>query len=302
MNGTLLSQTAEPVFLMNPPLSLDTSIPNNRTMSLLSDEERKIDFNRAMDQWLELYRSLSKDALVYLLPSSKPLQDLTFVSNIGVILNHLDNPVAIVSNFRAEGRQGESAVGKNFFSELGYEVHMPDSYFEGEADFKHLSGNVYFGGYGLRSSKKSHQWMMDQFQTEVISIKLDDPHLFHLDCAMFVLDEETILLCTSICDKETICSIEKHCRIVDVPIDLAYRGATNSVCCGSTILTESRVENLKKGDKHFEVEKKKRTFLEKIADEKEIEISFFDLNEFHKSGAMLSCLVMPICNTRKDSF
>jgi N-dimethylarginine dimethylaminohydrolase len=114
---------------------------------------------------------------------------------------------------------------------------------------------------------------------------------------MFVLDEETILLCTSICDKETIRSIQKHCRIIDVPIDLAYRGATNSVCCGSTILTESRVENLKKGDQHFEVEKKKRAFLEKIAAEKEMEISFFDLNEFHKSGAMLSCLVMPICNT-----
>jgi len=294
MVGQVFSRTEEPVFLMNPPLTLETNIPNNRTMTLLSDEDRKIAFNRAMDQWLSLYRSLSKTALVYLLPSSKPLQDLTFVSNIGVILNHLENPVAIVSNFRAEGRQGESAVGKNFFSELGYEVHMPDSYFEGEADFKHLSGNVYFGGYGLRSSKESHQWMMDQFRAEVISIKLDDPHLFHLDCAIFVLDEETVLLCTSICDKETIRSIEKNCRIIDVPIDLAYRGATNRVRSGPTILTESRVENLKKGDQHFEVEKKKRAFMEKIAGEKELELSFFDLNEFHKSGAMLSCLVMPI--------
>lgn len=298
MNGVVLSRTSEPVFLMNPPLTLDTNIQNNRTMTLLSDEEREVDFNRAMDQWLSLYKHLSREALVYLLPSSKPLQDLTFVSNIGVVLNHLENPVAIISNFRAEGRQGESEVGKNFFSELGYDVHMPDSFFEGEADFKHLSGNVYVGGYGLRSSKESHHWMMDQFGAEVISIRLDDPHLYHLDCAIFVLNEETVLLCTSICDKETICSIEKHCQIIDVPLDLAYRGATNTVRCGSTILTESRVGHLKKGEQHFEIEKKKRAFMEKIASEKGLDISFFDLNEFHKSGAMLSCLVMPVCNTK----
>lgn len=265
-------------------------------MSLLSDKEREVDFDRAMSQWLELYRSLCKESLVYLLPSSKPLQDLTFVSNIGVVLNHLKIPVAIVSNFRAEGRQGESAVGRNFFSQLGYEVHTPDSYFEGEADFKHLSGNLYFGGYGLRSSRESHQWFMDQFDTEVISIKLNDPHLFHLDCAMFVLDKETILLCTSICDNHTIRTIEKHCRIIDVPIDLAYRGATNSVRCGSNILTESLTEILKKSDQHFDVEKKKRAFMEKIADENKLDISFFNLNEFHKSGAMLSCLIMPLYN------
>ncbi len=281
---------------MNPPLTLETRIQNNRTMSLLSDEERKIDFDRAMEQWLALYRSLCKEALVYLLPSSRPLQDLTFVSNIGVILNHLEIPVAIVSNFRAEGRQGESAVGRNFFNELGYNVHIPDSFFEGEADFKHLSGNVYFGGYGLRSSKESHQWMMEQFQTKVISIKLNDPHLFHLDCAMFVLDEETVLLCTSICDKQTIRSIEKHCRIIDVPIDLAYRGATNSVRCGSKIFTESLADKLNTNDQYFEVEKKKREFLEKVACENGLGISFFDLNEFHKSGAMLSCLIMPLYN------
>jgi len=279
---------------MNPPLTLETHIPNNQTMSLLSDEERDIDFDRAMNQWLKLYRSLNKEAVVYLLPSSKPLQDLTFVSNLGVILNHLKNPIAIVSNFRAEGRQGESDIGRNFFNQLGYEVRMPDSYFEGEADFKHLSDNVYFGGYGLRSSKESHQWIMDQSAARVISIKLDYPHLFHLDCAMFVVDEETVLLCTSICDKQTIRSIEKHCRIIDVPIDLAYRGATNSVRCGSKIFTESLANKLKTDDQYFEVEKKKRAFMEKVADENGLGVSFFDLNEFHKSGAMLSCLIMPL--------
>ena len=293
----ILSRTSEPVFLMNPPLTLETSIANNQTMVLLSEEERKIDTDRAINQWLSLYKHLSEDAIVYLLPVSKPLQDVTFVSNIGVILNHLETPEAVISNFRAKGRQGESAIGESFFKELGYEVHMPDCFFEGEADFKHLSGNVYFGGYGLRSTKEAHDWIEDQFDANVISILLDDPHLYHLDCVTFVLDEEAILLCTSVCDKKTLRLIENHCKIIDVPIDLAYRGATNSVRCRSSILTESRVDHLTKGDEYYEVEKRKREFKNKVATDTGFDISFFDLNEFHKSGAMLSCLVMPFCNT-----
>lgn len=296
MEGAVLSRVSEPVFLMNPPLTLETTVPNNRTMSLLSNEDRKVNNERAMTQWLSLYKRLSRDALVYLLPSYKPLQDITFVSNMGVILNHLENPMAIMSNFRAVGRQGEPAVGKNFFEQLGYKVQIPESYFEGEADFKHLSGSVYFGGYGLRSAKKSHSWIQNQFDATVISIKLIDSHLYHLDCVLSVLDDETILLCTSICDNETLCSIEKHCQIIDVPIDLAYRGATNSVRCKSSILTESRLESLQKDDDLYEVEKKKRAFMEEVADRKGFDITFFDLDEFHKSGAMLSCLVMPIRN------
>lgn len=297
MYRMVLSRCSEPVFLMNPPLTLDTAIPNNRTMSVLSKSERKLNKEKAMSQWLTLYRSLSRDALVYLLPSHKPFQDITFVSNMGVVLNHLEKPVAIMSNFRAEGRKGESAEGKNFFERLGYQVHIPECYFEGEADFKHLEGSVYFGGYGLRSSKKSHSWFQEKFGATVLSIKLDDPHLYHLDCVLFVLDSETVLLCTSVCDQQTIRSIEKHCQIIDVPKNLAYRGATNSVLCRSTILTESRLENLQKSDEQYEVERNKKEFMENVATEKGLNISFYNLDEFHKSGAMLSCLVMPICNT-----
>ena len=64
----ILSRTSEPVFLMNPPLTLETSIANNQTMVLLSEEERKIDTDRAINQWLSLYKHLSEDAIVYLLP------------------------------------------------------------------------------------------------------------------------------------------------------------------------------------------------------------------------------------------
>ena len=104
-------------------------------------------------------------------------------------------------------------------------------------------------------------------------------------------------MCTSVCDKKTLRLIENHCKIIDVPIDLAYRGATNSVRCRSSILTESRVDHLTKGDEYYEVEKRKREFMNKVATDTGFDISFFDLNEFHKSGAMLSCLVMPFCNT-----
>lgn len=301
MENPVLSNTSDPVFLMNPPLTLATTIANNRTMSLLTEEERKIDPEPAMHQWLSLYRRLSRDALVYLLPSNEKLQDVCFVSNLGVVLNHSRTPRVVISNFRAKGRQGESAVGQTFFKKLGYEVTVAPGYFEGEADLKHLSGSVYFGGYGLRSTKEAHSWLQKQFDATVISLRLEDPHLFHLDCVLFVLDEETILLCTSVCEKKVLREIEKHCRIIDVPVELAYRGITNSVRCRTSVFTESRTDSLSVGDENYAVEKQKRRFMENLAARCDFDLSFFDLNEFHKSGAMLSCLVMPVCNTRNTT-
>jgi N-dimethylarginine dimethylaminohydrolase len=296
MTMPITSLLSGPTFLMNPPLTLETSIPNNRTMTLLSEDARRIDADRAMEQWMGLYRQLSQEALVYLLPNHKPLQDICFVSNLGVVLNHLENPIAVISNFKGAERQGESEVGRTFFRELGYEVTTPPHVFEGEAELKHLSGAVYIGGYGLRTAREAHSWLDENYHTEIISLKLEDPHLYHLDCVLQVLNEETLLLCTEVCEAPVLRKIEQHCSVIDVPLELAYRGATNNIRCGSTIMAESQAHVLNRNDANYLVEIRKREFLQSVAESYKLEMSFFNLDEFHKSGAMLSCLIMPICN------
>src|SRR5687767_6100583 len=89
MNPTLLRR---PSFLLNAPFSFSTKVPNNRWMDELPTDGREPDLGRAMLQFLELYRFISSEALVYVLPTPRngSLQDLVFTANLGVVPEHLD--------------------------------------------------------------------------------------------------------------------------------------------------------------------------------------------------------------------
>ena len=92
-----------PVFLMNPPLSLSATVANNIWMEKIDPGEREIRFDKAMAQFLALYRHLGARAIVCLLPSTPGLQDQTYVSNLAAVLPHLDDTI-IMSRFRSKPR------------------------------------------------------------------------------------------------------------------------------------------------------------------------------------------------------
>lgn len=104
-----------PVFLMNIPFSFSAMISNNQCMQELQEQERKVSFPKAFQQFFSLYQFLSSQAIVHLLPSSPDmaLQDLVFVANLGIVLDHLANKdTVILSKFFADGRHGESGAIK----------------------------------------------------------------------------------------------------------------------------------------------------------------------------------------------
>ena len=59
---------------------------------------------------------------------------------------------------------------------MGYKVWVPPTKFEGEAELKHLHENVYVGGYGIRSEKETYQWMGENFNMQVVKLRLTDPY------------------------------------------------------------------------------------------------------------------------------
>src|SRR5262249_36901452 len=133
----------------------------NPWMLDLEGEQREPNFRRAASQFLELYRNIAAEALVYLLPTPRDgnLQDLIYTANLGIVLEHLPGcNTVVISNFTSPPRQGEAPVGIKFFEAMGYEVHVPPAKFEGEAELKHLHDNVYAGGYGIRSEAKTYEW------------------------------------------------------------------------------------------------------------------------------------------------
>jgi len=293
-NSTLVRQLSRPAFLLNAPFSLESRIANNATMQKLGPQGRRIDYPRMFEQWQGLYHHLSAQALVYLLPSQSGLQDQPFVANLGIVPAHTREPVAVISKFRARGRSGESKAGSVFFRAMGFKTEECPAYFEGEADLKYLRENIYFGGHGLRSSVRAHAWLKKQYGFRIVPVPLLDPHLYHLDCVLHVIHSSRILLATEACSRNTLRAIEEIVEIVDVPLPLAYRGATNIARLNGQLLCESSLPQLKKSDALYPVEKAKRKFLEKVARRFALDPIFFNLSEFHKSGAMLSCLVLPL--------
>jgi hypothetical protein len=58
---------------MNLPLSLSAQIPNNAYA--MSPGEREVCLDRAIAQFLSLYKHVAQHAIVYLLPSTPGFQD-----------------------------------------------------------------------------------------------------------------------------------------------------------------------------------------------------------------------------------
>jgi N-dimethylarginine dimethylaminohydrolase len=280
-------------YVMNFPFSLSTSDPNNIWMQELTDEELLVNRPKAYKQFMDLYQFMAGGSLVYLLPSEGNFQDQVYVANLGIHLPHIKNTNQILlSNFSSDPRKGEELVGEKFFNQMGYKTTISPYKWEGEADLKYLYGNKYIGGYGIRSNIKTYEWMEENYNMDIIKVAMVDEYLYHLDCSIFPLNTDQTIICTELFDEDEIVEIEKHTEIIDISADDALGGLTNSVRYGNMVLCASNISELKKTHEYYDAEKHKLETLEKICSNAGMEPVVFNLSEFMKSGAMLSCMVM----------
>ncbi|MFD0385170.1 hypothetical protein ACFQ2B_31820 [Streptomyces stramineus] len=175
---------------------------------------------------------------------------------------------------------------------MGYRAHVPEARFEGEAELKHLRGNVYVGGYGQRTDAAAYTWMEETFGMEVVKLRMTDPRLYHLDGSVFPLTSEQTLVCTAQYEPAEILELEKQTEIIDVDEDVAYSGICNSVRLNNVILNASNLHELKAGTDDYDTEVRKNRKLEDIASRLAFEVSYFNLSEYLKGGALLSCMMM----------
>jgi N-dimethylarginine dimethylaminohydrolase len=212
---------------------------------------------------------------------------------MGCVLEHLPGrDTVIISNFTSEPRVLESKVGEAFFSSLGYKAVKPPHKFEGEAELKHLYDNVYVGGYGIRSQFETYEWMEENFDMTIIKLEEVEPYLYHLDCTIFPLTREDTLVCTEMYSEEEVAELETHTNIIDVSVDDCFAGICNSVRLSNTIMNASHINDLKAGTQEYADEIAKNRRLQDIAIEHGFEVNFFNLTEYMKGGALLSCMVM----------
>jgi N-dimethylarginine dimethylaminohydrolase len=280
-------------YVINFPFTLSTSDPNNIWMQELTDEELSVNRPKAYKQFMDLYQFMAGGSLVYLLPSEGNFQDQVYVANLGIHLPHIKNDNQILlSNFTSDPRKGEELVGEKFFNQMGYKTAISPYKWEGEADLKYLYGNKYIGGYGIRSNIKTYEWMEENYNMDIIKVAMVDEYLYHLDCSIFPLNTDQTIICTELFDEEEITEIEKHTEIIDISADDALGGLTNSVRYGNMVLCASNISELKRTHEYYDAEKHKLATLEKICSDAGMEPVIFNLSEYMKSGAMLSCMVM----------
>ena len=218
-------------------------------MEEISESDREVQPARAMRQFLELYRHVSSKAIFFFLPSNPGLQDQPYVANVAAVLPHCSQDTVLISRFRASGRSGESLIGSEFFRLMNFSVHQTpetiggcEAYFEGEADLEHVHGNVYVGAYGIRTSLNTLEWATERFEMNIIPFRMTDPYQYHLDCCVLRLSEEAMLVCTSVADRSFLSQLEKHCEILDVTLEEARSGMTNSLVLDNEILCDTDIQ------------------------------------------------------------
>ena len=288
-------------YLMNFPFTFTTDNPNNVWMKEMSDKELSINRPKAYKQFMDLYNFMAGQSLVNILPSEGNFQDLIYVANLGLQLPHIcDENHILLSNYTSPPRQGEEYVGEKFFKQMGYNTHISPYKWEGEADIKYLKDNVYIGGYDIRSDIKAYHWMEENFDMNIIKVKMVDEYMYHLDCSIFPLNTRSTMVCTELYDKIELDRISRYTNIIDINIDDSTYGMANSVRLGNMVLCASNISELKKSNEFYEGEKQKISSLEKICSDEGMEPVIFNLSEYMKSGAMLSCMVMHL--NRVDHF
>ena len=281
-----IANLRKPAFVMCPPVYLSNKIKNNKWME---DDNSTINVGRALFQWNCLYELMTSDAIVYLLSPKSHLQDQTYVNSFVVLAHRPD--VAILSNFRAAGRQGEEREAGALLSRLGFKVYQAPKYFEGWPELKHIHDNIYVAGYGERSTLKTQQYLADVFDYKIIPVKTS-PYLYHLDCLFFKLSPEYAIVAVDDMPKEALKAISREIEILPANHSDALQGICNSIKLRNIIINATNEEELKGAERKVEVAKNEK--LVEYAELAGLEVVFVNLSEFLKSGALASCLVAPL--------
>ncbi len=172
-------------YLMCPPTYFGVDYSINPWM----DPAKPVDIDLAIVQWerlRDLYLELGHT--VELISPLPGLPDMVFAANGATMV---DGRV-LGARFRHIERAAEAPAYREWFRTRGYEVRQAGWVNEGEGDYL-VIGDRILAGSGFRTDRRSHAEAGEFFGRPVISLTLVDPHFYHLDTALAVLDAGEIM-------------------------------------------------------------------------------------------------------------
>lgn len=142
------------------------------------------DAAKAVDQWEALraaYRALGHE--VSLIDPIEGLPDMVFAANGALVVGGR----VYAARFTHPERHAEGPAYAGWLRENGFpEVLEPEHTNEGEGDFLTLD-HVILAGTGFRTDIAAHQEAQEFLGRPVVTLRLVDPHFYHLDTALFPL-------------------------------------------------------------------------------------------------------------------
>jgi N-dimethylarginine dimethylaminohydrolase len=149
------------------------------------DPSTPVNAERVREQWTALRQSYERlGHTVEVIEPQPGLADMVFAANAGTVLEGW----VLGARFRAAERAPEADRYRNWFLDHGYRVVMPTKINEGEGDFV-WTGTVLLAGTGFRTEPDAHAEAQKVLGVPVVSLRLVDPRYYHLDTALFVLDD-----------------------------------------------------------------------------------------------------------------
>ncbi|POX43318.1 amidinotransferase [Streptomyces sp. Ru73] len=151
-------------------------------------EDVPVDTALARRQWAALVQAYRDHGHTVETVEPVPgLPDMVFAANAALVVGGR----VFGSRFLAPERRPESAAYEAWFRANGFDVRAPESVCEGEGDLVPVGGYV-LAGTGFRTTRETHREVQEFLGVPTIGLQLVDPYFYHLDTALFALDDTNI--------------------------------------------------------------------------------------------------------------
>ncbi len=223
--------------LLCPPTHYDIRYEINPWMS----KENPIDHDKVSEEYRTLTYAYRQLGISYdELDPSPELPDQVYTTDLG----HAEGNLFIKANFKYPERQKEALLAEEYFKTNGFDVStLPEGvYFEGGDLLK--VGDVYYFGFGKRSSKEAVEPIQEALGKPVIPIELPDEYFYHLDTCFSPLSEDVALINREALTPEGIAEIENYFKsVIDVRGDDNKLLACNLISHEGTVIMSQGVSN-----------------------------------------------------------
>ncbi|MFD7567203.1 dimethylargininase [Streptomyces tendae] len=243
-----------------------------------------VDVVRALDQWQALVDTYRAHGHTVDAVAPVPgLPDMVFAANCAVVVEGR----VFGSLFHAPERRPESVPFEAWFKAEGFEVHHPESVCEGEGDLA-PAGRWILAGTGFRTTRTAHREVQEFFGVPVISLTLVDPYFYHLDTALFVLEEGSDADGGNIAYYPGAFSPGSREVLERLYPDAVIATREDAMAFGLNSVSDGR---------HVFIAPQARALADRLAGLGYVPVPV-DLSEFHKAGGGIKCCTQEIRETR----